>query len=820
MTVLTFVSAQSVFAVKEVKIMSKKENPNIIMPVLAMRGMVVFPSMVVQFDVGRPKSILAVKAALETDRKIFLVTQTDFSENEPTISDIYKMGVVAKIKQVIHNSNEAIKIHIEGIYRAELNSLVNTEKYLIGDITKCESVNYRESARSGATVRIAIDRFEEYLHWFKHVPPDILAGIAKEKHCGHLADYMASNLNISYFQKQIILEELHPVRRLTKLNEILADEIQILKVETEISRKAQENMDENHREYILREQMKIIASELGEENSPLEESDEFKQRIYALNVDKKVQTKLLTDCDKLARMPSSSHEASVLRSYIEACLSLPWSEKTTEKTNVKAAAKILERDHFGLKKVKERFLEILAVRALNGDTTSQIVCLVGPPGVGKTSIAKSIAEATGRKYVRVSLGGIQDQADIMGHRKTYVGSMPGRIIAAIKQAGVKNPLILLDEIDKLGQSFKGDPSSSLLEVLDPEQNKEFHDHYIDLPFDLSEVLFVTTANNPSTIPGPLYDRMDVISLGSYTHAEKLQIANKYLVKKQLKRHGIEPKQLKFTQKVLEELIEHYTKEAGVRTLERSIASICRKMAMKIVNGDISGNYTLKISDVEELLGARKFNKDNFNKTNEIGLVNGLAWTSVGGEMLPIEVAVMDGKGKIQLTGSLGDVMKESANTAITCIRTMADKLSISSDFYEKKDIHIHAPEGAVPKDGPSAGTAMATAICSALTNIEVRHDIAMTGEITLQGRVLPIGGLKEKAMAAYKNGISTVLIPFDNEADLAEVDDIVKNNVEFISVKRIDEVLKHALVKLPDKTFKSIELPVKTNVNDSAQMTH
>ncbi len=800
--------------------MNKKENSNFIMPVLAMRGMVVFPSMVIQFDVGRPKSILAVKAALETDRKIFLVTQTDFSENEPTVSDIYKMGVVAKIKQVIHNSNEAIKIHIEGLYRAELNSLLNTEKYLIGDITKVDTINYRESARSGATVRVAIDRFEEYLHWFKHVPPDILAGIAKEKHCGHLADYMASNLNISYFQKQIILEELHPVKRLTKLNEILADEISILKVETEISRKAQENMDENHREYILREQMKIIASELGEENSPLEESDEFKQRIYALNLDKKIQAKLFNDCDKLARMPSSSHEGSVLRAYIETCLSLPWNEKTTERTNVKQAEKILERDHFGLKKVKERFLEILAVRTLNGDTTSQIICLVGPPGVGKTSIAKSIAEATGRKYVRVSLGGIQDQADIMGHRKTYVGSMPGRIIAAIKQSGVKNPLILLDEIDKLGQSFKGDPSSSLLEVLDPEQNKEFHDHYIDLPFDLSEVLFITTANNPSTIPGPLYDRMDVINLGSYTHAEKLQIATKYLVKKQLKRHGIAVKQLKFTQKVIEELIEHYTKEAGVRTLERSIASICRKMAMKIVNDEVKGNYTLKIADMEELLGPRKFNKDNRNKTDEIGLVNGLAWTSVGGEMLPIEVAVMDGKGKIQLTGSLGNVMKESANTAITCIRTMAEKLNISSDFYEKKDIHIHAPEGAVPKDGPSAGIAMATAICSALTNIEVRHEIAMTGEITLQGRVLPIGGLKEKSMAAYKNGIKTVLIPFDNEADLADVDDIVKNNVEFITVKRIDEVLSKALVKMPDKTFKAIDIAVKTNTQDSAQMTH
>ncbi len=789
------------------------------MPVLAMRGMVVFPAMVVQFDVGRSKSIMAVKAALEADRHIFLVTQTDFSEAEPTISDLYKVGVVAKIKQVIHNSNEAIKIHIEGLYRAELDDFASTDNYLIGNITLSDIVNYRETAKSSATVRVAVDRFEEYLHWFRHVPPDILAGIAKEKHCGHLADYMASNLNISYFQKQIILEELHPVKRLTKLNEILSDEIQILKVETEISRKAQENMDENHREYILREQMKIIASELGEESSPLEDSEIFKHKILSLKLDKKSENKLFADCEKLSKLPSGSHESSVLRSYIETCLSLPWNESTVEKINITKASKILERDHYGLKKVKERFLEILAVRALKGDTSSQIVCLVGPPGVGKTSIAKSIAEATGRKYVRVSLGGIQDQADIMGHRKTYVGSMPGRIIAALKQAGVNNPLILLDEIDKLGQSFKGDPSSSLLEVLDPEQNKEFHDHYIDLPFNLSDVLFLTTANDPSTIPGPLYDRMDVINLGSYTHDEKFQIASKYLVKKQLGKHGIKKSQLKFSPKVINALIEHYTKEAGVRTLERTIASICRKVAMKIVKGEVETTYSLRVDDLEELLGPKKYNKDNITRSNEIGLVNGLAWTSVGGEMLPIEVAVMEGKGKIQLTGSLGDVMKESANAAITCIRTMAHELNIPSDFYETKDIHIHAPEGAVPKDGPSAGIAMATAITSALTGVAVNSDIAMTGEITLQGRVLPIGGLREKAMAAYKNGIKTVLIPDDNSADLAEVDDIVKENVQFICVKKIDNVLKLALEHFPGKTFKSLDLPITNNAKNS-ELTH
>ena len=556
-------------------------------------------------------------------------------------------------------------------------------------------------------------------------------------------------------------------------------------------------MDENQREYFLKEQMRAIASELGEDDSPQQEADELREKVLALGLSKVCEEKLLKECDKLYRMPYGSHEASVIRMYLDTCLELPWKKSSKEKLDLKRAQRILDRDHYGLEKVKERFIEILAVKCLAPQQTGQIICLAGPPGVGKTSIARSIAEATGRKYVRVSLGGVSDEAEIMGHRRTYVGSMPGRIINAVKQAGVNNPLILLDEIDKLGQNFKGDPASALLEVLDPEQNTEFTDHYVDMPFDLSNVLFITTANDAGRIPGPLYDRMDIIELGSYTLEEKINIVTRHLIKKQLKKHGILASQLKFSKAAVKELIEGYTREAGVRTLERTIASICRKIAKQIVSDPEFSTYTVKPENLESLLGPRKYSKDQLSREDTIGLVNGLAWTSVGGELLPIEVAVMEGTGKIQLTGSLGDVMKESANAAITCIRTRAGALGISPKFYEKCDIHIHAPEGAVPKDGPSAGIAMATAITSALCGIPVRHDVAMTGEITLQGRVLPIGGLKEKSMAAYKNGMKTVLIPAENVPDLAEVDSVVKDNVTFIPVKRVDTVLETAMLHMP-----------------------
>ncbi|MCI5651811.1 MAG: endopeptidase La [Ruminococcus bromii] len=766
------------------------------MPVLAVRGLVVFPGMMLQFDIGRKKSVLAVKAALDADRLVFVVTQTDLSENEPTAEDLYKVGVIAKIKQVVHTSDEGIKLHVEGLSRAEIMAVIQDEPYLIGSILPCEEVSFRQSYKTEALNRIAQEKFEEYIRWFRQVPPDILLGVMQQKDSGKLADFIAANISLDFEQKQCILDELHPVRRIVRLNEILNDEIQVMTLEREISQKAQEQMDENQRAYMLREQMRAIASELGEEDNPQEESDELRAKIEALQLPQVAREKLLKECDRFAKMPYGSHEGSVMRVYLETCIELPWNTASPERLDLARAEKILNRDHYGMQKVKERFLETLAVRKLSDQATGQIICLVGPPGVGKTSIAKSIAEATGRKYVRVSLGGVRDEADIMGHRKTYVGSMPGRIMAAVKQAGTNNPLILLDEIDKLGQSFKGDPSASLLEVLDPEQNSAFQDHYIDLPFDLSHVLFITTANDASAIPGPLYDRMDVITLGSYTHDEKFHIASKYLIPKQLKKHGIKAAQLKFTPNALHAIIENYTREAGVRTLERTIGSICRKIAKRIVSEEEFKSYSVKISNLEELLGPKKFTKDNADKQDEIGLVNGLAWTSVGGEMLPIEVAVMEGTGKIQLTGSLGDVMKESASAALTCIRTRADRLGIESDFYTKKDIHIHAPEGAVPKDGPSAGIAMATAITSALCKAPILHSVAMTGEITLQGRVLPIGGLREKSMAAYRSGIKTVIIPQQNVPDLAEVDQVVKDHVQFVPVRRIDEVLPLAIPSL------------------------
>lgn len=770
---------------------------NLELPVLAVRGLVFFPGMMLQFEVGRKKSVLAVTESLARERLIFLVSQIDFSDSEPVGDDLYKTGVIARIKQVIHHSEDGVKLHVEGICRGEIADLVQEDPYLLGNIVKCPLLTYKKSYRSEALIRIIHEKFDEYLRLFRHVPPDVLLGVLQEKDCGRLADYITSNISIDFERKQYILDELRPLKRLQKLIDVLTEEIQILSVENEINQKAQAQIEENQREYFLKEQMRIIASELGEEDDPQQEADELREKVLALKLPIVCEEKLLKECDKLCRMPFGSHEASVLRVYLDTCLELPWNRSSKEKIDLGRAERILNRDHYGLLKVKERFIEILAVKCLSPKQTAQIICLVGPPGVGKTSIARSIAEATGRKYVRVSLGGVSDEAEIMGHRKTYVGSMPGRIINAVKQAGVNNPLILLDEIDKLGSNFKGDPASALLEVLDPEQNAEFNDHYVDLPFDLSRVLFITTANDASRIPGPLYDRMDIIELGSYTQEEKVNIAVKHLIRKQLSKHGITTAQLKFSRPAVTALIEGYTREAGVRTLERNIASICRKTAKKIVMESDFTSLTVKPDNLEELLGPKKYSRDEISRENCIGLVNGLAWTSVGGELLPIEVAVMEGTGKIQLTGSLGDVMKESANAAITCIRTRAGAFGLSPKFNEKCDIHIHAPEGAVPKDGPSAGIAMATAITSALCGIPVHHAVAMTGEITLQGRVLPIGGLKEKSMAAYKNGIKTVMIPSENVADLAEVDDVVKKHIEFIPVKRIDTVLEKALEYMP-----------------------
>ncbi|HIU31449.1 MAG TPA: endopeptidase La [Candidatus Caccousia avistercoris] len=794
--------------------MSNTEN--ITLPALALRGLVIFPEMMIQFDIGRKKSILALANSMENDQLIFLVTQNDLSDGEPEKEQLYSIGVVARIKQVVRHSEEGVRLFAEGLYRARLETVVQENPYLVAEVSRVETSPYRETHTTQALVRTVQSVFEDYARNYAKMSPDIVFSVMQQKDCGRIADYIASNMMLDFDKKQTILEELHPVKRLRKLIAILEEEIKIIAIENEIQEKTREQVDENQREYYLREQMKTIAYELGEDDNPQEEADVFREKIAKLNLPKEQNDKLMKECDRLSKMPMGSHEGSVILTYLETCLELPWNDRTEENIDLKHAQKVLDADHYGLKKVKERILEALAVKKLAPENNGQIICLVGPPGVGKTSIARSIARAIGRKYVRVSLGGVRDESDIMGHRRTYIGSMPGRIIAALRQAKVKNPLLLLDEVDKLGSSYRGDPASALLEVLDSEQNSAFYDHYIDMPFDLSEVLFITTANDYSAIPAPLLDRMDVITLGSYTHEEKYQIASRHLIPKQMEKNGIPAKNLKITSSALHALIDGYTREAGVRTLERQIASLCRKCAKQVVENP-EAKISISPKMLEDLLGPQRFKKEKLHDKDTVGLVNGLAWTSVGGELLPIEVAVMEGAGKIELTGSLGDVMKESARTAVSCIRTRAEKLGIAPDFYKKYDIHIHAPEGAVPKDGPSAGIAMATAITSALTQIPIRHDVAMTGEITLLGRVLPIGGLKEKTMAAYRSGMKTVLIPKDNMPDLYEVDDVVKKHVKFVPVEKLEQVLNNALVTKPKP---SAFLPASTPAQEQGKGLH
>ena len=796
--------------------MSLDITGNVTVPVLPLRGLVVFPKTLIHFDVGRKKSIVAINRAMKNNQLIFLSAQKDAAQNEPTVLDLYSTGVIAKVVQVLKQPENVTRIVIEGQYRASLISPVYDDSCLMAEVCVKKEDKLPHTAHSSALMRTVKKEFEKYIDVSPKMPSDIIFKVALCKRPGELADFIASNLILDYHVKQSILDIFDEIERLECVLDVLINENYVLMIEEEITQKARERIDENQRDYFLREQKKIIEQELGEDESPADEANEYAERILELNLDEKSTDTLLKECQKLSKMPFGAQEAAVIRTYLDTVTELPWNISSKDRFSIAKVRKDLEKSHYGLDKIKERIIEELAVKYLSEKKNGQIICLVGPPGVGKTSIAQSIAKAIGRESQRIALGGVRDEAEIRGHRRTYIGSIPGRIISAIQNADTNNPVLVLDEIDKLASDYKGDPTSALLEVLDSEQNSKFVDHYIDVPFDLSKVMFITTANDASAIPAPLRDRMELIEINSYTREEKSQIAKKHLVPKQLEKCGFSSKEVKFTKKALYFIIDFYTREAGVRTLERVIGSILRKCAVQKLE---ENTELFKIDEalVEKMLGHKKYLPDAYSKNDEIGVVNGLAWTAVGGELLPIEVAIMDGNGKIELTGSLGDVMQESAKIAITCIRSHSNVLNIDSDFYKTKDIHIHAPEGAVPKDGPSAGVTMATAIYSALSLNSVRHDVAMTGEITLRGKVLPIGGLKEKSMAAYKNGIKTVIIPKANEADLEDVDNVVKENVNFIPVESFSEIISIALKntnKVAEKEWNKINvIPVNSETS-------
>lgn len=785
------------------------DTPNIVeLPVLPLKGLVVFPDMILHFDVGRKRSKAAVEAAMLNNQEIFVTTQKLTSVNRPKLDDVYKVGVICNITQIINQQEDIIRVTIQGKYRGILKEITSDTNCLFAKVEEVPRSEITDSEKGDALVRAAKNVFEQYISITPSFSTDYLYKLSLCKDASEIADYIASNIITDYTNKQTILNIFDIEARLEALIELLLEEINVIEIENDIVEKARQNIEKNQRDYFLREQLAVIQEELGEQDNPESESEEYKKKILDLHLDEEIEKTLLKECAKLQKMGYSNQEATVIRTYLDTCLDLPWNKFTTDKLEIHKVRKSLDKEHYGLNKVKDRIIEQLAVKILNRKNNSQIICLVGPPGVGKTSIAQSIAKAIGKNSARIALGGIHDEAEIRGHRKTYIGSMPGRIINAMRSAKSMNPLIILDEVDKLGQDYKGDPTSALLEVLDSEQNSTFVDHYLEIPFDLSNVMFITTANDLSLIPTPLRDRMDIIELPSYTREEKLNIAKKHLIKKQLELNGLDKTQFKISSKGIYSLIDYYTREAGVRSLERTIASLMRKSAVKILMEEVD-SVSITDKNVQEFLGAYKFTDDTKSKRNEVGVVNGLAWTSVGGTLLPIEVALMPGKGNIQLTGSLGEVMQESAKIAITCIRTMSEKYIINNDFYRKNDIHLHAPEGAVPKDGPSAGVTMATAIFSALTNMPVRSDVAMTGEITLRGKVLPIGGLREKSMAAYRNGMKTVIIPYDNIKDLEEVDDVVKEKVEFKPVKHITEVLEIAICNYNKSFAKSTGTSVK-----------
>jgi len=797
------------------KVVKKQE-----LPLLPLRGLTVFPYMILHFDVGRVKSIKALEEAMINNQLIFLVTQKDAKNDSPNVDDIYKIGTISKVKQLLKLPGDTIRVLVEGISRAEIAEFTQTEPFFMAEVVEKIYVEDDDSKLEiEALKRRVVSAFEEYSKYNNKISPEIVLSVMSIEDPDQLSDIITSNLILKVEQKQEILNEFQPKVRLEKLLEIIVKEIEIMQIEKDINIKVRKQMDKMQKEYYLREQLKVIQSELGDKEGITGEVEEYKRKLAEGNFGEEVEKKVLKELDRLLKMPSGSAEGAVIRTYLDWIFDLPWNKRTDEKIDLERAEAILNEDHYGLEKVKERILEHLAVRKLKNDLKGPILCLVGPPGVGKTSIARSIARALNRNYVRMSLGGVRDEAEIRGHRRTYVGAMPGRIISALKQAGSKNPLILLDEIDKMSNDFRGDPASAMLEVLDGEQNFAFRDHYLELPFDLSDVLFLTTANSLDTIPRPLLDRMEVIHLTSYTEEEKVNIATKYLFPKQVAEHGLKKGSVKIDEQAVRDIINCYTREAGVRDLERQIATVCRKVAKKLV---ASKQQSVKITSnsLEKYLGTKKYRYDKANDKDEIGIATGLAWTPVGGDTLSIEVNLMDGSGKLELTGQLGDVMKESARAAMSFIRSRAEQYMIEKDFYNKYDIHIHVPEGAIPKDGPSAGITLATAMVSALTGVPVKKNVAMTGEITLRGRVLPIGGLKEKVLAAHRAGIDTVIIPVDNKKDLDDIPEAVRKKIKFVIAEHMDTVLNTALAKTKSRSIKNAKGDDKVDIAKSPSQIH
>lgn len=784
-------------------------------PVLALRGLTVFPELTLSFDVEREISIFALDCAMESGRDIFLVTQKEIGVAEPREEDLYTIGTVCRILQILKTSESTVRVIVEGKQRARIHRIWQVKPFLQANIELLEEdFPGKRTNKVEALLRQTYAVFGEYQSLVNNISDDVLSTVIDDNDPGHLADYLAQNLTLRHQDRQRVLEQLHPVKRLQVVNEILLHEVEVISLEMEMERKVRERVAHVQRDMILREQVKVLQHELGDDGD--EELAEYTQRIEQAKLPQEAEKKLLKEVDRLSKQPFGSAEASVIRNYLDVCLDMPWNKQTRDRADVEKAKAILDRDHFGLDKVKERILEFIAVRQINPDAKGKILCLVGPPGVGKTSIAISVAKAMNRKLARLSLGGVRDEADIRGHRKTYIGAMPGRIIDALIRAKSMNPLLVLDEIDKLASDMRGDPASALLEVLDSEQNYAFRDHFLELPVDLSRVMFITTANTTDTIPRPLLDRMEVIELSSYTDEEKVEIAKRHLLPKQLKEHGLKRAQLRLSDGALRTVIAGYTRESGVRVLERQLGKLCRKAAMQLVSSDVK-RIDITDKNLKEFLGVIRYQENIHITRDEIGVVNGLAWTEVGGEILEVEVNVMEGTGKLELTGNLGTVMQESAKAALSCLRSRAGELGIEKDFYKTRDIHIHFPEGAVPKDGPSAGIAMTTAMLSALTGRKVRGNVAMTGEVTLRGRVLPIGGLKEKTMAALRNGVTTVIIPRENEKDLEEIDQTVRKALHFIGVESVDEVFAAALIMETESaaivdhmTALAIDAPVKS----------